>query len=55
MHFAITKKEIFPSTFNRAMPLSWLILWESFSVGMKLVTALLHAGEMDCFLLGDVH
>ena len=47
MRFAITEKKIFPSTFNKAMPLNWLMLWESFSFGMKVVTALLHAGGMD--------
>lgn len=49
MRFAITEKKIFPSTFNKAMPLNWLMCWESFSFGMKVVTALLHAGGMDSF------
>lgn len=32
-----------------SMPLNWLMLWESFSFGMKVVTALLHAVGMASF------
>lgn len=46
MRLAMTEKKIFPSTFNRAMPLNWLMFWESFSLGMKMVTALFHSDGM---------
>lgn len=47
MHFATTEKIIFPSMFSREIPLNWLMSWESFSFGMKVVIALLHAVGMD--------
>lgn len=39
----------FPSTFTRSVPLNRLTLWESFSFGIKMVSALFHSDGITCF------